>query len=398
MHERETESFPQETIDELYENAPCGYLFTNPDGIILRTNATFASWLGYTPQELANGAMRFLDLLTVGGKIFYETHFALLLRMHGDVAEIALDFKCKDGRILPSLVSARQKRNATNEPVFNRITIFNTTERRRYEHELLLATRRAEEISAALAKSNAELSKSNAALLKANEALGEFSYAASHDLQEPLRTVAAYAQLLARRYGTQLDNEAHLFLDYIVSGAQRMEALIQDLLSLSQVQGSPGVPRQTELIQPLQAALSNLASAIDESHATVTYEDLPSLVIDTARMTQLFQNLLGNAIKYRNPQEPPRIHVSCRHHENEWVFGVRDNGVGFKKEYAEQVFGMFKRLHGRDVPGTGIGLALCRKTRRVFRRPHLGRFHARSWIYVFLHNSCSGSPVIAIPF
>ncbi len=361
MHPSEPDLFPQETAEELYENAPCGYLSTSPDGVIVRTNETFASWIGYAPHELTDGTTRFLDLLTTGGKVFYETHFALLLRMHGEVTEIALDFKRKDGRVLPSLVSARQKRNAADEPVSNRITVFNTTERRRYEHELLMARRHAEEISAALAKSNAELGKSNTALIKANEALREFSYAVSHDLQEPLRTVTAYAQLLARRYGTQLDKDAHLFIDYIVSGAQRMGALIQDVLALSQVQGSPGIPRETELSQPLELAISNLASAIGESKATVTYDDLPALVVDSARWTQLFQNLLGNAIKYRKPEEPPRIHVSCSRHENEWIFAVHDNGVGFKQEQAEQVFGMFKRLHGREVPGTGIGLALCRK-------------------------------------
>jgi PAS domain S-box-containing protein len=354
------ESLPQETAEELYESAPCGYLSTTPDGLIVRTNATFASWLGYAQHELV-GARRLLDLLTVGGQIFYETHFDLLIRMHGEVNEIALEFKCRDGRILPSLVNARQKRDETGAPIVNRITVFNTTERRRYEHELLLARRRAEEISAALAASNAELERSNAALLKANEELGEFSFAASHDLQEPLRTMTTYAQLLARRYGTQLDGDALLFLDNIVAGSRRMEALIRDLLSFSKIQGSRGVLRHTDLTQPLQLAISNLGSAIDESKAVVTHEELPSVMADTARMTQLFQNLLGNAIKYRKPDEHPRIHISCIRNEREWILSVRDNGIGFEKKRAEQVFGMFKRLHGQEIPGTGIGLALCRK-------------------------------------
>lgn len=360
LRPKSLESFPQESAEELYESAPCGYLSTTPDGLIVRVNTTFASWLGYTKDELT-GAMRLLDLLTTGGKIFYETHFALLIRMHGEVNEIALDFKCHDGRIIPSLVSAIQKRDAAGTPIVNRITVFNTTERRRYEHELLLARRRAEEISAALAQSNAELGRSNAALLKANEELGEFSYAASHDLQEPLRTMASFSQLLARRYSGKLDGDALFYLDSIVTGCLRMETLIRDLLSFSQAQGSHVVLRRADMNQPLQLAISNLRSAIDDSNATVTQDELPSLIVDTARMTQLFQNLVGNAIKYRKAGEPPRIHVSSSRNQQEWIVSVRDNGIGFENKHAEQVFGMFKRLQGQEIPGTGIGLALCRK-------------------------------------
>ncbi|MGI8960121.1 MAG: ATP-binding protein [Bryobacteraceae bacterium] len=360
------EWFPQESAEELYEHAPCGYLSTTPDGLIARTNATFAGWLDYGQNELTSG-MRLLDLLTPGGKIFYETHFAPLMRMYGEVNEIALDFNCKDGRTIPSLVSATQKRDSAGTPILNRVTVFNTTERRRYEHELLLATRRAEEISA-------ELAQSNAALLKANEELDEFAYAASHDLQEPLRTMSTYAQLLARRYQAQLDANGLLFLDNIVESSSRMQALISDLLSLSQTQGSHLVLRPTNMKQPLQLAISNLRSALDETKATVTHDDLPVLTVDAARMTQLFQNLVGNGIKYRKPDEPPRIHVSCMPNQHACVISVQDNGIGFESDYAEQIFGMFKRLHGRETPGTGIGLAICKK----IVESHGGRIWAES--------------------
>ena len=225
-----------------------------------------------------------------------------------------------------------------------------------------------------MAQSNAELALSNTALLKANEELDEFAYAASHDLQEPLRTITTYAQLLARRYGAQLDGDALLFLDNIVDGTGRMQTLISDLLSFSQSQGSRLTPRRTDMTQALQLAISNLQTAIDESGAMVTHDELPFLVADAARMTQLLQNLLGNGIKYRKPDEPPRLHVSCIRSEHEYVFSIRDNGVGFEQEYAEQIFGMFKRLHGREIPGTGIGLAICRK----IVESHGGRIWAES--------------------
>jgi light-regulated signal transduction histidine kinase (bacteriophytochrome) len=242
------------------------------------------------------------------------------------------------------------------------MTVFNATERRRYEQELLIARRRAEDAAAELARVNAEVSKSNAALLKANEDLGQFAYAASHDLQEPLRTMTTYAQLLARRYQDVLDEQARGFISNIVEGSRRMQLLVSDLLAFSQAQGAHLVLRPTDMMQVLAAALANLRSSIDDTGAAVTHDPLPILNVDAARMAQVFQNLVGNAIKYRKAGEPPRIHMSAFRERGEyWVFSVQDNGLGFDNSYAGQIFGMFKRLHGRDIPGTGIGLAICRK-------------------------------------
>lgn len=343
----------QEDVEELYDMAPCGYLSTAPDGRIVKVNRTFLQWTGYERDELICGK-RIVDLLIIGSKIFYETHFILLLRMHGSVNEIALDVRCKDGRVLPTLVNATQKRNGAGMPVWNRITLFNATERRMYERELLLAKRQAEQAAA-------ELTQSNAALLRANEELGQFAYAASHDLQEPLRTITSFSQLLVRRYRPQLDEQAGAYISHILDGARRMQSLIDDLLSFSQGQASQLMLRRTDLKEVLQLALSNLHSAIVESGAVVTHENLPILTVDAARLTQVLQNLVGNAIKYRKPHEAPRVLVSGTKHQDHWMITVEDNGMGFEKRYAEQIFGMFKRLHGREVPGTGIGLALCKK-------------------------------------
>jgi PAS domain S-box-containing protein len=350
-----------ESAEELYEHAPCGYLSTSPEGRIVRVNRTFTDLIGVKREQLIGGK-RFSDLLTIGGRIFYETHFALMLRMHGEVSEIALDFQRADGPVVPALVTAVQKRDAEGNPLLNRMTVFNATERRRYEQELLTARRRADEAAAELARVNSDLSRSNAALLKANEDLGQFAYAASHDLQEPLRTMTTYAQLLARRYQDVLDDHARGFISNIVEGSHRMQLLVTDLLAFSQAQGAQLVLRPTDMIQVLAAALANLRSSIDETRAIVTHDALPMLNVDAARIAQVFQNLVGNAIKYRKPDETPRIHVSAGKERNEcWVISVQDNGLGFDDSYADQIFGMFKRLHGREIAGTGIGLAICRK-------------------------------------
>jgi PAS domain S-box-containing protein len=362
----------QESAEELYDSAPCGYLSTTPDGRIVKVNQTFAGWIGCDREELLAGR-RFADLLTIGGKIFYETHFALLLQMHGNVNEIALELVC-NGPVLPVLVSAVQKRDASGLPLLNRITIFNATERRRYEQELLAAKRRAEQAASELARVNSELAHSNAALLKANEELGHFGYAVSHDLQEPLRTMTTYSQLLARRYKDVLDENAQGFIENIIDGSRRMQVLIGDLLSLSQAQGSHLVLRATALDQTIAIAIANLSSAIEESRAVITYDKLPIVTLDAARISRVFQNLVGNAIKYRKPDETPRIHISARKEDGVWVFGVQDNGLGFDPQYAQQIFGMFKRLHGRDIAGTGIGLAICKKVVEM----HGGRIWAES--------------------
>jgi light-regulated signal transduction histidine kinase (bacteriophytochrome) len=174
--------------------------------------------------------------------------------------------------------------------------------------------------------------------------------------------MTTYAQLLARRYEDVLDEHARGFIAHIVEGSRRMQMLVSDLLAFSQAQGGQLVLRPTDLTQVLEAALANLRSAIDDTHATVTHDNLPIMNVDAARMAQVLQNLAGNAIKYRKPGEPPRIHVSARKDRNEcWVISVQDNGTGFDESYAQLIFGMFKRLHGRDIAGTGIGLAICRK-------------------------------------
>jgi light-regulated signal transduction histidine kinase (bacteriophytochrome) len=212
-------------------------------------------------------------------------------------------------------------------------------------------------------------------LARSNTDLQQFAYVASHDLQEPLRLIAIYTELLKRRYGGQIDSEADRFLGVIIDGVRRMETLIRDLLSYSRVIHA-GTPAEKEYVDPAEAlkiAAANLELVIRETGATIHWSDLPRIRGDRLELTQVFQNLLGNALKYRS-DAPPRVEVRATANDAETVFRVEDNGIGIHPDFHDAVFTPFKRLHGREYPGTGIGLALCR---RIVER-HGGRIWVES--------------------
>jgi len=199
------------------------------------------------------------------------------------------------------------------------------------------------------------------ALELSNDELEKFAYVASHDLQEPLRMVVSYVQLLARRYKGKLDNDADDFIDYAVDGAKRMQILINDLLAYSRT-GTQGKEfEEIDCVEILDHTLTNLRSVIEKNDATVTYGFLPNVMADKTQFKQLLQNLISNAIKFRR-EEPPHIHILAERTGEDWLFSIRDNGIGIDPEYNERIFEIFQRLHGRkDYPGTGIGLAICKK-------------------------------------
>ena len=220
-----------------------------------------------------------------------------------------------------------------------------------------------------------ELKETVKELMHSNEELRQFAYVASHDLQEPLRTITSFTQLIERRYKNKLDSDADEFIEYIVDAAKRMQTLINDLLNYSRVTTRK---KEFELIcleDILEAALNNLNTAIYENDAEVTYENLPKMMAEPGQMIQLFQNLIGNAIKFRKQQVPPKIHIKVYKHKNQYIFSVRDNGIGMEPQYAERIFTIFQRLHTKEeYEGTGIGLAISKKVVEI----HGGRIWVES--------------------
>ena len=198
-------------------------------------------------------------------------------------------------------------------------------------------------------------------LSHSNEALEQFAHIASHDLQEPLRMVASYTQLLARRYKGRLDEDADEFIAYAVDGTQRMKRLIEDLLLYSRA-GKGGPPmHEFQSEGALQEALENLSMRLQETGAKVTQDALPVITGSEAQVVQIFQNLISNALKYRGDRVPV-IHISSQKGKSEWIFSVADNGIGIDSRYFERIFQIFQRLHGREeYEGTGIGLAICQR-------------------------------------
>jgi len=324
----------------LLEAAPDAMVVVNPGGEIVLLNVQAEKQFGYSRDELVGQKVK--NIIPEG---FAERLVADALRS----AEDALAQQIGTGIEL----IARRK-NGSDFPIELMLSPLESAEG-------ILVTAAIRDISVRK-KAEENLLDKVGELNRSNEELGQFAYIASHDLQEPLRMVASYTQLLSRRYKGKLDADADEFIAFAVDGASRMQRLIQDLLTYSRV-GTKGL----ELLRvssegALQQALINLRSAIDESGALVTHDPLPEILADEMQLIQLFQNLVGNAIKYQNTGIP-RVHISAaRNSVMKWIFSVKDNGLGIDPQYFEKIFGMFQRLHKREeFAGTGIGLAICKK-------------------------------------
>jgi len=274
--------------------------------------------------------------------------------VRGEVVQTEeVSYQRSDGNRITLSINSAPVRNPQGQIVMAVSVFDDITERKRAEEEL---HRLLEELK----YSNAELE--------------QFAYVASHDLQEPLRMVSSYMQLLERRYQGKLDSDADEFIAFAVDGAKRMQNLINDLLAYSRVGTRGRALVSSPCEEALKEALANLQFAIAESGATITHEPLPEVNGDPTQLVQLFQNLLSNAIKFRGP-EAPRIQVGAHPEGAEWVFPVCDNGIGLDPKFAERIFVIFQRLHQRDsYPGTGIGLAICK---RIVQR-HGGRIWVES--------------------
>jgi PAS domain S-box-containing protein len=324
----------------LLEAAPDAMVVVNQGGEIVLLNVQAEKRFGYHRDELLGQ-----KVTTIIPEGFAERLLADDLRSAEDAlaqqidSGIELNGRRKDGSEFPIEIMLSPLESP--EGILVTAAIRDITARRTAEARLLQNVRE---------------------LHRSNEELAQFAYIASHDLQEPLRMVASYTELLSRRYKGKLDAEADDFIAFAVDGASRMHRLIQDLLSYSRVQGKGRDPLEASSEAALHQALDNLGGAIEESGAVMTHDPLPTVLADNVQLIQVFQNLVGNAIKYRSA-EVPRVHISAaKDGEKNWVFSVQDNGLGIDSEYFERIFGLFQRLHKRDeLAGTGIGLAICKK-------------------------------------
>jgi PAS domain S-box-containing protein len=324
----------------LLEAAPDAMVVVDPDGRIVLLNVQAEKQFGYSRDELLGQQVK--SLIPEG---FAERLVADGLRS----AEEAIAQQIGTGIELTG-----RRKNGSAFPIEIMLSPLESADG-------VLVTAAIRDITARIA-AEAELLQSVEELKRSNVELGQFAYIASHDLQEPLRMVASYTQLLSRRYKGKLDAEADEFIAFAVDGANRMQRLIQDLLLYSRVGTKGRELLATSSENTLAQALVNLRGAIEDSGAQVTHDPLPAVLADEMQLTQLFQNLIGNAIKYQNPGIP-RVHVSAvKNGGKKWVFSVQDNGMGIDPKYFKKIFGMFQRLHKREeFEGTGIGLAICKK-------------------------------------
>ena len=324
----------------LLEAAPDAMVVVDTGGEIVLLNVQAEKQFGYHRDELLGQQVK--NIIPEG---FAERLIADALRS----AEVALAQQIGTGIEL----SGRRK-DGTEFPIEIMLSPLEGAEG-------ILVTAAIRDISRRKA-AEAQLLEKVEELKRSNEELGQFAYIASHDLQEPLRMVASYTQLLSKRYKGRLDSDADEFIAFAVDGASRMQRLIQDLLAYSRV-GTKGKELiETSSERSLEQALVNLRGSIEESGAVVTHDALPGVLADETQLVQLFQNLVGNAIKYQGPGVP-RVHVTAvRNGFQRWMFSVHDNGLGIDPQYFDRIFGMFQRLHKREeFAGTGIGLAICRK-------------------------------------
>ena len=344
----------QERYRRIVETANEGIWWLDGQGCTLYANARMRELLALTPQEMT--------MASLAEHLFFEddpTHGTLwdLLDEGDGVASAEMRLAERDGMIRWVLVKASRV-HENDESAGLLLMITDVTEQN-------LARSALEETHADLEwrveTRTQELASKASELERSNAELEQFAYVASHDLQEPLRMISSYSQLLARRYKGQLDEKADRWIDYAVEGANRMQKLISDLLAYSRVGSKVFEPVEVSLAEPFRAALHNLLARVAETKARVTWDPLPTVKVDSTQMTQVFQNLLSNAVKFRG-QERPHVQVSAHLQGSEWLISVRDNGIGISPDYWDRIFVIFQRLHRRtEYDGTGIGLAICRK-------------------------------------
>ena len=342
----------KKVTESIVESLPGVFYQISTEGRFVRWNGKFEQVTGYSPEEIA--AMNPLDLFEGEDKVAVGSAIARVFE--GGEAEVSADFAPKAGQPIPYWFTGKLVQLDGLPYLIGMGT--DVSELREIE---------------------IELRRSKEGLERSNQELEQFAYVASHDLQEPLRMVSSYTQLLEKRYGNQLDDKAKGFIAYAVDGASRMQRLINDLLAYSRVQTRAGDYETVDLNEALGQARANLSTVISETGALVSNDELPTVVADQGQLVSVFQNLIGNAIKFRKPGETAQVHVSAETRDSEVCVCVQDNGIGIREDFQERVFVIFQRLHGRnEYDGTGIGLAMCK---RIVER-HGGRIWFESEVGV----------------
>ena len=337
----------EENIEDLYDNAPCGYLSSLPGGLIVKVNQTFLSWTGYRREDLV-GRRRFQDLLTAGGRIFHETHYAPLLRMQGAVREIAVDVVCADGRRLPALINSVLKKDEEGTPLLVRTTVFNATDRKEYERELLRERQRAEQ--EARAKS-------------------DLISMISHEIRTPLNAIMGVGHLLGM---TELTAQQQKFVRILRSSSESLLGLINDILDFSKIEAGKVAleERSVDLRQLVHEIADNLRVKAEEKGVALAVhvdERMPAGVLgDPIKIGQVLTNLLSNAIKF-TPNGSVTATLQVRERIADAVaidFQVADTGIGIAPDRLPHIFDEFTQANydiGLKYGGTGLGLTICKK-------------------------------------
>ncbi|SDA58754.1 PAS domain S-box-containing protein [Algoriphagus alkaliphilus] len=335
-----------ENAEDLYQNAPFGYMTVRADGLIVNVNATLLKWLGYEWEEILL-QKSFQDLLDMGGKIYFETHMMPMLLMQGEISEINIELKGKASIKLPTLVNASRIHDQSALETYFRFSILDITQRKSYELELIKARQEAEQTIQRLKQINAELE--------------QFASIASHDLQAPLRTISGLIGLSEKKGHFPVDSEVTKYFSLIKRNAQRMKLMIGDLLEYARIDSEELPFEEFSLNEACEIGLEMIDDQVKESNAVITIPELPMVIGNKLQLARLFQNLFGNSIKYRSESDPV-IRVAFEEKNDEIRVFVKDNGMGFEEDLADQVFGFMKRLHSHDsIPGTGIGLSACKR-------------------------------------
>lgn len=307
------------------------------DGWIFWYNQRWYDYTGTTPEQMEGWGWQSVHDPVVLPQVLERWTFAITT---AEAFEMVFPLRSARGELRPFLTRAHPVKDASGNVLRWLGTNTDIAERQSFEDTL---------------------QRTNEALRRANEDLAQFAYVAAHDLQEPLRTVVSFSQLVLRNWADKLDAEAKEHLTFVVKAATRLSRLISDLLAYTWAASDNSRPSApVPLDDVLAVVLENLKGRLRETGAQIVRQPLPIVEGDSARLGQVFQNLIGNALKYRKDEVPPKVEIEAALQDGEWILSVRDNGQGFQQQYADRVFGIFKRLHGQQIPGSGVGLAICK--------------------------------------